>query len=117
MMIKKTSLKIFSFFVLTLPMLVSAQYTAPKDTKLPTGELATIITNIMNWLLVILGVIGVIGFVIAGIFYLTAAGNDDQISTAKKAMTWSVVGVIVGLVGLVIITAVETMLGGTDPKF
>jgi hypothetical protein len=37
--------------------------------------------------------------------------------TAKKAMQWSIVGMVVGLIGLVIIKAAVTMLGGTDSKF
>jgi hypothetical protein len=71
----------------------------------------------MNWLLAILGFLGIIGFVIAGILYLTAAGDEDQIGKAKNAMMYSIIGVIVALLGFVIIQAVNNWLGGTNASF
>lgn len=102
---------------LTIPALAMAQFQAPAGTNLPSGSLMGIVKNIMNWLLGIVGVLGVIGFAIAGILYLTAAGDEDRIATAKKAMTWSIVGVVVALLGLVILRAAEAMLGGTSSTF
>jgi hypothetical protein len=81
-----------------------------QDSDLPDGTIYNIIFSIMNWLLILLGVFGVIGFVISGILYLTAAGNEDQMKKGKNAMTWSIMGVIVGLMGYVIIQAVDAML-------
>jgi hypothetical protein len=71
----------------------------------------------MNWLLIVVGILGVIGFVIAGIIYLTAAGDTEQIDKGKKAMIYSIVGVIVALIGVVIIQAVQGMLGGSSKTF
>lgn len=78
---------------------------------LPTGTVYNIISATLQWLLAILGFIAVIGFVISGILYLTAAGNETQIEKAKTAMTYSIVGVIVALMGYVIIQAIEGWLG------
>lgn len=98
--------------ILLSPLVSLAQWTPSNyaETKLPAGTIYDIIKNLMMWLLGIFGFIGIIGFVIAGIMYLTAAGSDDQITKAKSAMKWSLVGVVVGLVGLVIIYAVDTAL-------
>lgn len=76
----------------------------------PTGTITDIIGSLMDWLLMILGFLGIIGFVIAGILYLTAAGDEDQIERAKKAMMYSIIGVIVALLGFVIIQAVTSWL-------
>lgn len=100
--------------LMTVPSLAMAQFSTPSGTNLPTASLTNIITNIMNWLLMIVGILGVIGFVIAGILYLTAAGDDDQIARAKKAMVYSIVGVLVALIGLVVIRAVQGLLGGSS---
>lgn len=81
------------------------------DANLPSGTIYNIISATLQWLLGILGFIAVIGFVISGILYLTAAGNEGQIEKAKSAMTYSIVGVIVALIGYVIIQAVEGWLG------
>jgi hypothetical protein len=81
-------------------------------TGLPESSIMEIIVNIMKWLLTAIGIAGVIGFAIAGILYLTAAGDETRIKTAKSAMVASIIGVIVALVGVVALTAASTMLGG-----
>ena len=82
------------------------------SSQLPNASIHDILYNILLWLLAIFGVIGVIGFVIAGIIYLTAAGDDSRIEKAKKAMEYSIIGIIVGLAGLVIIFAADYALNG-----
>ncbi|HAV11086.1 MAG TPA: hypothetical protein DCX32_00850 [Candidatus Moranbacteria bacterium] len=99
--------------LVAVPSLAFAQFQAPSGTNLPSASLTNIITNIMNWLLMIVGILGVIGFVIAGILYLTAAGDGDMIDRAKKAMVYSIVGVLVALIGLVVIRAVQGLLGAS----
>lgn len=96
-----------------LPMVVSAQFATPTGTQLPESSIVGIVTNGMNWLLIMVGILGVIGFVIAGIIYLTAAGDEGQIERGKHTMIYSLIGIIVALIGVVIINAVKGMLGGT----
>lgn len=84
-----------------------------QNTDLPGGSIFNIIVNILDWLLALVGVIGVIGFIIAGILYLTSAGDEGRIETAKKAMTYSIIGVIVAISGLVVVYAANNMLSGT----
>ncbi|KKQ53055.1 MAG: hypothetical protein US70_C0006G0025 [Parcubacteria group bacterium GW2011_GWD2_38_11] len=100
-----------------VPMVVRAQFETPTGTGLPAGSLIGILTSGMNWLLIVVGILGVIGFVIAGILYLTAAGDEGQIDKGKHAMIYSIVGVIVALLGVVIIKAVQGMLGGSSKSF
>lgn len=99
------------------PLAAFAQFSTPSGTGLPSGSVTNILTNGMNWLLALVGILGVIGFVLAGILYLTAAGDNTQIDKAKKAMTFSIVGIVVALLGLVVIGAVQGLLGGRDTKF
>ncbi len=79
---------------------------------LPDASIYDIISNILYWLLAILGIAGVIGFAISGLMYLLAAGDEGRVGDAKKAMTASILGIIVGLSGLVIIQAVDAALNG-----
>jgi ABC-type cobalamin transport system permease subunit len=107
----KNIMQVATLAVLSYPVSAFAQYAPPAGTGLPQNSIFKIIQGIMNWLLALVGIVGVIGFAIAGILYLTAAGDEDRISTAKKAMLYSIIGVIVALVGLVALTAAESMLG------
>ena len=84
---------------------------------LGSTSVTTLMTNLMNWLLGIVGFLAVIGFVISGILYLTAAGDDDQITKAKSAMMYSIIGVIVALLGFVVLTAAQTFFKGASNTF
>ncbi|MBU2028831.1 hypothetical protein KJ761_02995 [Patescibacteria group bacterium] len=87
------------------------------DLDLPSGSIYEIIQNLVYWLLGIFAFFGIIGFAVSGIMYLVSAGNDEMITKAKTYMMYSIVGVIVGLMGLVIIQAVWWMLGGYNATF
>lgn len=114
----KNKVKSFSMAVsvvlMTVPGLVLAVYTEPANTGLPSGSIFNIIQNIMNWMLGIIGILGVIGFAIAGVLYLTAAGDDTRIQQAKSAMMYSIIGVIVALAGLVALKAAQGLLGASS---
>ncbi len=75
----------------------------------PSG-IGGIIENIAFWLLALLGFLGIVGFVVSGIMYLLSAGSDEAIKRAKKAMTASIIGVIVGLAGVVVVQAIDAAL-------
>ncbi len=102
---------------LTAPVLALGAYHEPVNTNLPGGTITDIINTIMQWILALIGVIAVIAFVIAGILYLTAAGDEDRMQQAKRAMIYAIIGVIVALVGLVILRAVYVMLQGNNYNF
>lgn len=104
---------------LTFPPAAFAQWDPGNysGTSLPEGTIFNIMYNLMFWLLALFGIFGIIGFVISGIMYLTSAGDDTQIEKAKKAMKWSLVGVIIGLAGLVVLWAVDELLGGWSARF
>ncbi len=77
------------------------------STQTPT----TIITNIINYALAIIGFLGVLGFIIAGIMYLISAGDETMAEKAKTYMINSIIGVIVALLGYVVMAAISTLLG------
>jgi hypothetical protein len=108
----KSLVSLLYVLVLTVPVVVGAQAGTPTGTNLPQSTVSGIVIGIMDWLLYIVGFLGVIGFAIAGILYLTAAGDDDRISKAKNAMLYSIIGVIVALAGLVVLQFANNMLGG-----
>jgi hypothetical protein len=64
---------------------------------------------VVDMLLYIAGIVAVISIIIAGISYITAAGSSDQITSARKRIINSVVGLII----VVIASAVVSFIGST----
>ena len=102
--------------MMAAPLVSFAQWIDPTADPNLTGSgltgdsTAVVITNFMNYLLTIIGILAVIVFIIAGIMYITAAGDEDQIGKAKKAMTYAIIGLVVALLGLVITNAVSNVI-------
>lgn len=110
----------FSVALAAAPAVAGAQWNAGNagtGSNLASNSITTVLGTLMKGLLGIVGVIGVIAFVIAGILYLTAAGNEEQIEKAKTTMLYSIVGMIVALLGWVIVTAISTWLVGNSATF
>lgn len=66
--------------------------------------ITTILENILQFLLSIVGVLAIISLVVAGVMYLTAAGNTKQVDLAKKAVQFSIIGIVVALGALLIVS-------------
>ena len=81
------------------------------DTGLTNTTVYNLISVFMNWLLGIIGVLAVIAFVISGIQYLTSAGDEKMAETAKRNMTYAIIGLVVALAGLIIVNAVAGLTG------
>lgn len=71
-----------------------------------TLTLTQIARNILNFLLSIIGVLALIMLVISGIMYLTSAGNETRMKTAKSIFVASLIGIAVAMGSLVLVTAV-----------
>jgi len=101
-----------SVMALTVPALASAAVRLDIDgaQNMPSGSIYSIVQKIMFWILGIVGFVAIIGFCIAGILYLTSAGDEDRQKSAKSAMVYSIIGVIVALGGYVIWNAAKNML-------
>ena len=85
----------------------------PSGVNLPDQSIYGIIANIAVWLLMILGFAAIISFIVAGLFYFLAAGDEKQMATAKNALKYSIYGVITALLGYIILVAASNMLDGS----
>jgi cytochrome bd-type quinol oxidase subunit 2 len=117
---KKSIIGIFSilgWFFSALGALAANGVVLPENVGLPKGTVTDVVSNFTKWILGIFGFLAIISFVISGIMYFLSAGDDKQQEKAKKQMQWSILGVVVGLAGMVIIWAVDTLLRGTNFSF
>lgn len=113
-------LMILCFFILILNFLPIINAASPlgdintisEQSGLPKSSVSAVLGKALSWLLGIFGVISIIALVISGIMYITASGDTNQIEKAKSAMKWSIIGIIIGLSGYIIIQTINTLLGG-----
>lgn len=116
MRIKKNILLVIMIFLFALALVSYARakevYIPGNEIGLPApaGGIKEILSNLLKWMLEIVGVVAIIGFVISGIQYITAAGNEDTIDTAKRNMQYCIYGVVAVLAGTVIIRAIQYAL-------
>lgn len=89
----------------------------PINTGLSEKPVYDIVKNLLYWILGVFGLLAIIAFVISGVQYLTSAGDEKGVETAKRNMKWSVVGVIVALSGYVIILAIDAALKVSSTTF
>lgn len=77
------------------------------------GETAeSIIKNVINLMLVILGMIAVIMIIIGGIRYATSNGDSNQITSAKNTVLYAVIGLIVAIFSFAIVNFVLDAFSG-----
>lgn len=75
------------------------------------GETFTgILSNILNWILILAGAIAVIYLVYGGILYITAAGDAEKATKGRTAVINAVIGVVIILLALVIVTWVSNIV-------
>ena len=48
--------------------------------------------------------------IVGGVMYLTSAGDEDRIDTAKKIILYSIIGIAVSLAALVIVRQIAALL-------
>lgn len=76
------------------------------------GEVASALTltqiamNVLNFLLGSMGIVALVMMVIGGIMYLTSAGNEDAIDRGKKIFKYSLIGVLMAMISMVLVTQI-----------
>ncbi|MGB3072732.1 MAG: hypothetical protein WBB68_00500 [Candidatus Moraniibacteriota bacterium] len=70
--------------------------------------LIEIATNVLNFLLSIVGVVALIMLVVGAFMYLTAAGEEDRIDTGKSIVKYSIIGIAIALAALVLVRQIAS---------
>src|SRR3989339_578116 len=109
---------VFSLFlVFGLPMLASAQSTGPylgleygKATGLGSEDVRFTVAQIIIVALGLLGTICTVIILYAGFRWMTSAGNEDAIGSAKKTLIAAVIGLLIIFAAYAITRFVMTQL-------
>lgn len=74
--------------------------------------ISQIVTNVLNFILSIFGILAIIMLVVGGLTYLSSAGDEDRIDTAKKMIKWAIVGITISFSAVVIVQQIADLLLG-----
>lgn len=102
--LKKIASHVAALSLFALPLVVSAQkFTNPISTDTLNGFILKVLDVV-----VLLGAIVVVFFIIlAGFKYVTARGDEKQITSAHQTLTWTIVGAAILLGAKVIASAIQ----------
>jgi len=109
---KKLSALLSSAALMALPLVTLADI---QPGSAPIAQQNLSVTNIVNIVLNFLWPLfigfAVITFLIAGFLFLTAQGDPAKVATARTAVLWGIVGVVVGVLAFSIPFIVRNTLG------
>lgn len=72
---------------------------------------APLFANVIYWLIILSGTIAVFFIIFGGIKFLTSGGAQDNVQSAKKTITFAVIGLIVVLFSFMIVNIVADLTG------
>ncbi len=98
-------------FGLVLPVRADLQNVTGPSNNPFFGNLASSINTIFTFVILIAGIIFVVLFLVGGIQYLTAAGNEEQTGKAKRLLVDAIVGLIIVLLAWAAGNFILTRLG------
>ena len=67
------------------------------------ASVGTIIKNVVNALLYVIGALSVIMLIWGGIRYTTSAGNSNSVTAAKNTILYAIIGLVVALLAFAIV--------------
>ena len=107
---KKIGLNILVFTILALPLLAIGVDIQPIDP--PDRGPVLILIDIMQWLFAILLFVAALALIIAGYFFITAAGDEEKTKKARSFVLYAIIGVLVAVAARGIVGWVQNTLGG-----
>jgi len=77
------------------------------------SDFSTLFKGIADTVGTMIASVATIMFIVAGIYYLTSAGNPGRIETAKKILIYAIAGIVIGLGAKSIVDMVSGWVGST----
>jgi len=75
-----------------------------------TDTVPKLLLNIANAVGELIATLGSIMIIVAGILYLTSAGNPERVGTAKKALVYAIAGIVIGIAASSIVNIVLNIM-------
>jgi hypothetical protein len=71
-------------------------------------DLGSLITRLINWAIGIAALISVVMLIFSGYRYITAAGDENKVEAATKTLTYSIVGLVICFIAVILVKFVLT---------
>ncbi|TSC94669.1 MAG: Uncharacterized protein CEN87_390 [Parcubacteria group bacterium Licking1014_1] len=113
MKMKKTFIYL-SALISLLPLLNMALAAKPiviANPLLGVNSISELLTKIFTAVAGLVGILSVIMLIIAGILFVTSAGNPERVGSAKKAFFYAIIGIIVALAATAISSTILYIIG------
>lgn len=94
-----------------LPMLSLAAISVPAPSGAVTTDLKTVVTNLLNTVMGLVGLVAVIVVVYGGILLATSGGDEDKSKSGKNYITYGIIGLVVIILAYSIINFVVSTIG------
>lgn len=91
---------------------ISGWGTKEAPSKVPT-DIRQAIMNLTNWILGFISIVATLVIIYGGVLYLTAAGNEDNVATAKKTIGFGIIGVVIAGLAYAMVIVVSTVILGS----
>jgi len=72
-----------------------------------------LIANLIYWLIIFSGTVAVFLIIFGGIKYLTSGGDQAKLESAKKTITWTIIGLILIISSFMIVNVIGDLTGVT----
>lgn len=73
-------------------------------------SLEGILVDFMNYVLPVISAIAVGAIMYAGVLYLISQGDPEKLAKAKKALLWSIVGIIIVVLSTGIVVGLNSII-------
>lgn len=111
--------KLFPILILSFLVLIFSPVLALSQIEIPNPLTATsfeeLINNIIDFLFTLAIPLAALMIIVAGFYFVTAAGKPEQITTAKKIILWTLIGFLIILCAKGIIWLLMEKVFGKAP--
>ncbi len=78
------------------------------------GEPGQFIVDMVTWMMSIIGAVAIAFIVWGAVMYVTSAGREKQIETAKRILLYAIIGFIIAILAVVILQVVGRVVIGEE---
>ena len=75
------------------------------------SNLESVVTDVINVILYIVGILSVVMIILGGIQYTTSAGDQAKVTKAKNTILYGIVGLVIAVLAYAIVNFVLSKLG------